>query len=353
MELLCSTMWSDRFPANTVLAVMSPIYTPSIKERAAADYDFAEALPFSTEQMEELLSKAADHKVTFLDWRDVMRSAVLLQQLTDLSHAAMLAHLKEADLRTDSEATVLLLLKAWYDSNRQSCSIEQLRELQAKVRYGRLTTAFISSVLPHIPDFCPTPEQANELRMSTMIDNCSQEMLECMGMSSVCPEGWLLGARENEFSTPVVLTLNISRPELMAHVAAVAGLKMGGGAPPVARSRRVYGLGYYWSLSLSSESSEKALALNVEVHSPTHGLQSVMVNCEVFFDLPSDMHGQESREDDEVGKYLLSSTVKATLIDVLGNAEVVLEGDSSLGPWERYMRRGKLCFGAEVSVPTA
>lgn len=273
----------------------------------------------------------------FLDAPSVMYKASCLKRLTALPQAAMLALLTSDFLKTDAEATVLLLLKAWHDANRGSCSSLQLQALKTGVRYSRLSPAYICGVLPHLPDFSLTPEQTRELWLSTTVGRGDARRLK--ELAGTCPKGWYLPTRyASEPCMTVSLTVNES--DLTRHVAAVMKMRGRGKgkAPAEIRSKKVFGYGYEWTLSLTSATSEEALKLNVEVHAPIKKGAVVVLNCVVKFHFPGD--------DDELGPgedSKISTNAPVSVSNVLGDLDE--EG------WLDYLSSDGLCFSADVSIP--
>lgn len=278
---------------------------------------------------------------------DVMRDPAKLAQLTELSHSAMLALLKSEDLTTDSESTVLLLLRAWYERNRQTCSRERLTQLRAVVRYSALEAIFLSTILHQMPDFNPTQREKRAL----WIVSCSDETLDTEKLTrclAACPSSWWLYARPSHagLGRGFKLQLKVPQAQLSLHLAAVAKMRAGGPPPATIFSERVYGCGYFWDLSFSSDSCETALEVSLGFFFPHEAPGSVS-----HVDVTSKISGSPLLGAQQSDSVLRSGQrVKLSDEDTICNADVVLGGDDSLIPWLKHLVAGKLCWEAEVNV---
>lgn len=277
----------------------------------------------------------------FEDAPSMLQDAPKLKHLTDMPLVAMSALLQCSFLKTDAEASVLLLLRAWYEANRASCSFEQLQALKMGVRYSRLSVEFICGVLPHLPDFCLTPKQTHELWLSRTMGHHEAELLKHLGVGGACPVGWYLPERSIMNYKCLTLELKIPQSELVRHVAAVVKMQGKGRAPAAISSQRVFGYGYYWTLSLSSASRAEALKLNLEMHSPIEGGACMMLSCAVKFHLPGE---EDEGEEEDAEDSFISTAVPVSVSDVLGT-------DLSAQWWRNFVVGGCLCFSADISIP--
>lgn len=292
-------------------------------------------------------SSEAELLASYGDAPNVLRKDHLMGELVALPHGAMLFLLRHNDVRTDAEASVLLLLWAWYKANSGNCSAAELADLRAGVRYSQLTVPYLSDILPNMPGLALSPGEAHALQQVPGTRGGNH------GAGGVCPAGWYLPARRR-VDDHFTLQLEIAQAELLLHSAAVAGMRGGGDAPPAERSEKVAAYGYDWTLSLTSATCKEALSLNLEMHSPLEGTPCGVVSCRVTFVLPRAVEavGQAKGKDDEVSKACkVSSAVPCCVGDVLLNAKAVLDGDVGLGPWSKYLVRGSLCFKARVTFP--
>lgn len=308
---------------------------------------------YSNDVFQELLAEAdVCLRNEFGDAVSCLRNISRLHKFTQLPYQAILALLKCDSLTTDDEATVLLLVYMWFDSNRATCSTEQLQQLKSGVRYSRLSVPFICCMLPLMPDFQVTLQQANELCMFKSFADCSNANLVNLRLGGACPNDWYLAVRDNEIykTDAITLTLEVSEFQLLAHVAAVAKMRAGGDPPPKISSEKEYGFGYDWVLSLSSNSVPTALSIDVEVFSHTDSQALAVAVCEITFMFPGTV--DEDEDEDEDGDHTIDAVVTsnspASVTNMFGIAAAVLGGDRSLGPWEQFLVGGVLCLEASL-----
>lgn len=289
----------------------------------------------------------------FGDVVDSLINISKLQKFTQLPHEAIYIFLNSDTLTTDDEASVLLLVKAWYDRNRASCSTDQLQELKDRVRYSCLSLSFICSMLPLMPDFQVTPQQAIELcQFKSFAESSNGVSMVNLGLRGTCPDEWYNPERDNKVCSDVGITLAlvVSETQLLAHVAAVAKMRAGGDPPLKISSEKKYGFGYDWVLSLSSREVYNALSMDVEIYSHTDSQAHAVAMCKIAFYYPV----PDDEETDYNGKMTIDSPVTssspATMSYMFGNKiiEAVLAGDSSLGPWNPLLVHGELCLQANL-----
>lgn len=319
-----------KFPISTVFS-LSSTFCPSLA-------------------ISELLAEAGIRLLNlFGDAPSVMRHPAKLKKLKRLPQSAMLALLLSDKLTTDAEATVLQLLLAWYTCNKSSCDEDELEELKAGVRYSRLTPAYLCGMLPLLPEpeFAVTIEEANHLRLDASFRG-EFEAEERQRLNGPCPKGWFLAERpflgSSSADNFIKVRLKIPQNELLLHVAAVSKMRGGGTAPEGILSPRVYGCGYDWRISLVSRDVDQALGVQLHVMLPSDDKTGyVVAHCTIKMMLPHETHARPHEQ-------VMVSNNLQTWLDMFGVAEQVLGGDSSLGPWAKYLINGHLIVEAEIVV---
>lgn len=299
--------------------------------------------------IDELLTEAKVHLLNiFGNAPAVLRSKSKLQRLQRLPASAMLALLSSDALTTDAEASVLLLLRSWHESNQLECSKEQLFTLKKAVRYSWLARAYICNMLPLMPGFGVTLQQASELWMKVESRGMYEDWeWECF--SRACPKSWFLPERQapprSRPDRTMTLQLKVPQSDLLQHVAAVAKMRDGDAPPPTLSSAPMYGFGYDWILELVSPSIRDLLTVQLRVVKPFSGIAGVLtVECSVKLLCP------HANSDEEVMHKVMVTSAGTMWAKLCSNTEEVLGGDSGLGPWAKLLIDGFLCFDAEIAI---
>lgn len=279
----------------------------------------------------------------------VLRSKSKLQRLQRLPGSAMLALLSSDALTTDAEASVLLLLRSWYEFNQLECSKEQLFTLKKAVRYSWLARAYICNMLPLMPGFGVTLEQASELWMKSESRGMYEEDLEHEYIPRACPKSWFLPERQppphSRPNRTMKLQLKVPQADLLLHVAAVAKMRDGGAPPATLSSEPVYGFGYDWVLELESACIQDPLTVQLRVVKPFSGIAGCLIaECSVKLLCPHE------KSDEEATQKVVVTDAGLMWSNVCSNTDEVLGGDGSLGPWAKLIIDGFLCFDAEVAT---
>lgn len=329
VEALC-TLTPHLFPISTVLMMSSELCVrDDIKQ----------------------LQEAAQRLLLELygDVPDVIRTPAKLAELQQLPYSTMLALLGNPDLSTDSEASVLVLLWSWFQHNRNNCSSKQLKQVKELVRYSRLTDPYVCENLPHMSELSLTLVEMDKLRMDKVIEDASFVNLAA-SVDMDIRGGWYLPARDSDAS--LLLTLEVSRVELFTLAAELA--KEEPDPPMPILSKKVFGFGYEWRLSLQrATENTMGIALELEAFLPMGGKAKVRAACHVKFILPrvardgDDDGDEEDEEPAGVKGYVTSSRVPPIKEDV-----IEVESDGSLGSWGKYLdtHNGVMSFGVEFSI---
>ncbi|MEW5308458.1 MAG: hypothetical protein WDW38_000418 [Sanguina aurantia] len=157
----------------------------------------------------------------------VASSDHMLVRVAELPASGMLFLLQSDHLATDSEATVLLLLRAWQMRNRQVCTAETLAVLKTAVRYCHLPLAYLCTALPQMPELCTTQQQERALwLMAATRGKYNDEAWWGLGRS--CPKNWFLRRRptvivDSESAGSFRIVLDVQGVQQRMAAAAAAG----------------------------------------------------------------------------------------------------------------------------------
>lgn len=272
-----------------------------------------------------------------------------LQLLVALPHYLMLALLKDSRLCTDSEASVLLYLRAWYLHNQDTCSLPELELLKQEVRYGCIHPFYILQALPLMPDeLALTGIQHREV---TFLQSCAASVIpekERWRYRQSCPPQWF-NKRPKPRGTPSVISLQlrVSREALLAHVAAVAAMDSGGSAPARLISKSKLAQGYEWSLFFASDTGASALSVGVEIKLPFSDSAIVTQECRIHIKALTTNRPKILGE--QTKKWICKEVAWP---DCFQNKSMVL-GDQGLAPWRKYLGEGDICIVALVECISA
>ncbi|MEW5308184.1 MAG: hypothetical protein WDW38_000161 [Sanguina aurantia] len=114
--------------------------------------------------------------LTFGSATAIATDAPLLDRFLSLPHTAVLELLQSDKLETDAEATVLLLLSDWCCGTKgAACSEEELQQLNAFIRYSRLSTPYLTELCQHLHTPLLTVEQRMELLHMRALPEAARE----------------------------------------------------------------------------------------------------------------------------------------------------------------------------------
>lgn len=304
--------------------------------------------PFDTFFFQAIKQRAEQHLLSqMLDTPKVLSRPSTLQLLTEQPHAFMLALLKDIRLCTDAEATVLVLVQAWYENNKQTCSDSDLEDLKQEIRYGGLHAFYLLEALPLMAKLGVTREQERELStlqsaVSGVIPSNERKLYH-----PHCPSSWFVPrCKPARFSPIIKLQLRVTRKELMLHVAAVAAMPLGGPAPSRIVSKSKPSHGYDWSLFFTSDTTASAFSVGVQLKLPFADAVSVTQECSILINAV--------RRWDEDGPDVIAEQVKgwicneASWHDCFSTKDEVLKGETSLKPWREFLGKGDLCMEAFI-----
>lgn len=181
----------------------------------------------------------------------VITSPSVLEQFLSLPQQALVALLSSGELRTDTEASVFLLISGWCGEPRNIaiCST-QLEELHFLIRYSRLDTLYLSGLCDchHLPEL--TRKQIMELWEFSSI---TSETRWLRGIYKN-PEAWYLPRRlvPENYDAQVVLNLAVTLADLNWLLADVgSNVDTNDVSSPT-----VYSAGFLWRLHMSLDAGE-------------------------------------------------------------------------------------------------
>lgn len=222
----------------------------------------------------------------FGDAAAVASSKPLLEQFLCLPHAAVLALLQDETLVTDAEATVLLLLSEWCNGEQgKACTEAELQQLNGCIRYGSLSTPYLTELCTHLH----TPSLAMEERMELVFYQTLCAESQTVGLKLHWfknPGGWYLPRRPTPLScsdagTVAKMTLKVTQADLLKFLRA-AKLKKSGSRevldtsanPLEFISEPLYSHGFWWTLDLSATGGIPWCGLLA------HGVASLQASCD-------------------------------------------------------------------------
>lgn len=351
----------------------------------------ASALLYSKSLVDELITEATARLLfTFGDALSVMRNVDKIHELIELPHGAMLALLESVRLETDSETTLLLLLQAWIDGNRENCDREQWMKLGKQIRYSKIPTAYLSMILPNMPDLCISLDQRNDLHMLLMTQHDPESWGCCRPdiLNATCPWSWLYcplrpWPNRSEPNKYITLKLKVKQSELLAHVNAMLQMHQTASerwaaykkkraetkeevstssyhdrekpAEEVAEeeeeerrneiwSTPTYCFGYNWSLGFTTASEVEAFAVGLRVSWPRDPSARVAARCRVRLIGPN-----ESRADPDLWCHtVLMSNSSFYVSGFIGAHTEVEDFHHGLNPWLDFLIDGFLSFEADI-----
>ncbi|MEW5302579.1 MAG: hypothetical protein WDW36_005348 [Sanguina aurantia] len=344
----------------------------------------------------------------FGDVPTVVASAPLTAQLLQLPHAAFLALLTSDHLNTDCEDSVLMLLSWWLEGettggedrrsnsedgkseegteaqqemlegerwqgdvedkaresveeaepaheDRPRCDGAELLELMEAIRYSRLSSTYISQVLPKIPGLEPSKAQLAELHQFRSLKKVHAVMYR--RTAHACPPGWFRSERPVSRSRgsgrsrdTVSLRLVISKAELGAHLHEVLAKREQGGPEARAWSTRTDFRGLQLTFYAGSYQAGGLLDANVSVtvRLPRHDSRE-----SIELGVPGSCTFAVTSSDPRIGCITLengTSFVRSNWARNVVQAASELPGNPLLMSWwEPFMAKGALRLEVEVT----
>lgn len=234
---LCS-LGSDLFPTALVyalpVALLSSLAFAELKKHAEAS----------------LLS-------VFGDAAAIAVSHGLLEDFLLLPQAGVCTLLQSASLKTDAEVTVLLLLSEWCQGDfGKACTQEELQQLNALVRYSRLSIPYLTELYDSLHSPPLTIKQRLEVLYWRSLSEPSQAINAKLGCL-LNPVGWYLPVRPKpteDLNSSCELNLAVTEADIRKLVQAIQLSKTGGPPATPICSKPRYAQGYWWSIQLSGSS---------------------------------------------------------------------------------------------------
>lgn len=281
----------------------------------------------------------------------IQRVPAELKCFTALPHRAVLHLLHSNSSFTDNEATMVLLLLAWYSTNNLTSSPEQRAELKLMIRYGCLTPAYIRTVLPLLPGLEVTKEQERELMTLTSVSERSGKYhrKEWPGDLTACPPSWFpprsrIACFQDSFFDLRFLTKSL---DLQAHLTSVAGMRKSKSPAGTLWSPAVTSHGYAWRLCLSSHTLDSAFSLEVHVQEPSQQ-SAAAVGVECSIEVTLFLAGGDVQI---APKTFHSFRRSITLQDLFPCSKAAVAGDPHLKHWKRWLQDSHLCIQARIGLP--
>lgn len=194
----------------------------------------------------------------FGDATIVAASRALVGRFVSLPHAAILALLHSKALVTDAEATMLLLFSEWCNADiGKACTETELQQLNACIRYSRLSTPYLSDTVLYKTLHTPTltTEQRMEvLHFKTLL--VASQSFRCKSNDMISPPSWYLAARSTPPRRPlgkVTFSLKVSEADLhklIRHTKAKEEADSNQENLEL-RSTPTYAWGFWWTIELS------------------------------------------------------------------------------------------------------
>lgn len=184
--------------------------------------------------------------LTFGNAPCIINSPQLLERFFLLPHTAVLALLQSAELATDAEESVLLLVSGWCEEPMgQACSAAQVGALNNEIRYSRLSCTFLTNIC----DLLALPQLKREqiLELWQFCSHFQDSFPEHTGVMNPAP--WYQPRRKTLAShdTGIQMRLSVSVAALEQLLAAVGDSE----ADVVFKSPAEYAEGFVWTLELS------------------------------------------------------------------------------------------------------
>lgn len=185
--------------------------------------------------------------------RTVIDTPRLLLCFLDLPFTALYTLLHSAELVADAEASVLLLFSGWCEGAAgMACSEEQLQQLNAGIRYSRLSNPYLTELCHNLHSPRLTHKQLMELWHFRSIPRH-------LNPHKICdlegPPGWYLPQRPASPAHPLNFTLDlaVTEADLKVFLAVAADAT----SADISRSSAaVYSAGFLWTLTLSAKRGE-------------------------------------------------------------------------------------------------
>ncbi|MEW5305839.1 MAG: hypothetical protein WDW36_008354 [Sanguina aurantia] len=223
---------------------------------------------------------------TYGDAVAVATGHALLASFLQLPHAAVLELLGSGALVTDAEATVLLLLSEWcYAEANGACSEEDVRSLNGRIRYSRLSPPFLTELCESLATPCLSKLEWMELLHFRLLPPCAQA--SCVAMQAMSgPGGWYAPHRASRGgpAPPVlVMTLAVAAVEVYKLLRAIKEIPQGGAAHIVRSlsTPRAYSHGFLWTLELAAAANGVGVWCGIKAV----GVESLLdVSDQVWFD---------------------------------------------------------------------
>lgn len=293
-------------------------------------------------------------KSVFCDARAIATTPALLGSFLSFPHHAVLSLLNSDTMLTDAEATVLLLLSEWCHGDRgKACTKEELQELNACIRYSRLSMPYLTELCTHLHTPLLTLEERMELLHFDSLSEYLQGAILQNG-SHINPSGWYLPRRKSQgdaHTDGVTLTLKVPQADLYALLQAIKDNPSCSPFLQEISSKAVYAQGFWWMLQLA-RSHESGLWCGI-VATGVSSLLTQDANMPLHLGISSNhsmkLVGKVAAQD------TMFSVMQACLVNSNGTGNEYFspgDGDNSQVLerewWEPYVVDGSITLIAEV-----
>lgn len=276
----------------------------------------------------------------------IVKSPALAERFLSLPQPAMLALLQSPELKTDAEATVLLLLNSWTEEPAgMACCAEQVDELYAWVRYSRISRPFLAGLC----DLGQAP-QLKPKQLLELWEFCSLPS-ETMWVTDAQhnPAGWYLPKRPipPAHESRVQLQLVVTEAALRHLLGRVGDASL---VDFVHASEAVYAEGYMWRLEFATDGGNLWCTVNARGVPSLKGMAA-------GFHLSNGVICTFSLQIDAVVPFEIHESMLWVIhTDGAGSSFTAPDGEANsedptrIEWWARYIVDGRVSFTAVVEI---